>query len=147
MKIDIGGGAVPAEGHLNLDPVHGVGDFQRKIEHGIPVDDESCEAVRASHVLEHVLAGSDRLLVMNEVWRVLQRGGEFEIIVPVLRTEAGLVSWEAIADPTHISYWCKESFYYFTGALTAQADYGMSMWELVSYAEEGAIASCVLRKP
>lgn len=130
MKIDIGGGTIPAEDHINLDPVHGDGEFKRRIQDGIPVDDGTLDAARASHVMEHIPAGSgdgERIWVMNEVWRALKPGGTFEIIVP-----GHYGTWHPIADPTHVSFWVLESFHYFDGLFAANAAYGIKLWVTVT---------------
>jgi predicted SAM-dependent methyltransferase len=150
MKIDIGGGVLSPAGYINMDPVHGVGEWKRRAQDGLwPVGSEPAEAVRASHVMEHIPAGAERIFVMNEAYRVLITGGTFEIEVPILRTMEGFVSWEAIADPTHVSYWCHESFLYFVRntAYAAHADYGLSYWDMGSYEEIGNIARVELIKP
>lgn len=136
MKIDIGGGTIPAPGFMNLDPVHGRGDLKRRIQDGIPVRDGELEAARASHVMEHIHAGyavGERIWVMNEVWRALRPGGTFEIIVPGAHAN----TWHAYADPTHVSFWWPESFHYFDGLFAANADYGIHLWETVSLTTEG----------
>ena len=129
MKIEIGGGLIPLpKGTKNLDPAHGKGKFRRKAEDiPWPVEDSSVDEVRASHVMEHIAAGHDRIAVMNEVHRILKPTGTFEIYVPFLENPIG-VMWPAIADPTHISYWCKESFDYFDGTALVNADYGIRLW-------------------
>lgn len=133
MNVEIGGGTLPTPGYINLDPVHGTGDFKRYVEEGIPVPDGSVDAVRASHVMEHILAGKDRLYVMNEVHRVLRPGGEFEIIVPTIPQGVGGIGWQAFADPTHVSFWVyPESFHYFDGVFAANADYGIKQWQTKS---------------
>lgn len=124
--IDIGGGTIPAPGHINLDPVHGQGVWKRRVEDGIPAADKSVDAVRASHVMEHVCAGEDRIFVFNEVHRVLRSSGVFHVIVPrVMPTN----TWHAFADPTHVSFWVIESFHYFDGTFGAHADYGILPWK------------------
>lgn len=139
MKVDLGGGLTPEDGYISLDPRHGRGDWRRRIQDGIPVPDGVLEAVRASHVLEHVPAGQERIDLFNEVWRALEPGGTFEIFVPIVgfTTPDGmghlLPSWRAWADPTHVSYWwAPESFIYFTKAV-ANADYGISYWETLAW--------------
>lgn len=148
MKIDIGGGTAPAEGFVNLDPAHGEREWKfalgEELISGvghryflrIPVEDGTVDAVRASHVLEHVPAGAARLWFFNEVHRVLKPGGTFQVIVPMLTG-----TWHAIADPTHVSFWVPESFGYFDGSLAAHADYGIRPWtthdQFVSQGWEG----------
>jgi predicted SAM-dependent methyltransferase len=132
MKIDIGGGHSPQAGYTNLDPVHGQGGWKRVAQEiPWPAQDNSVDGLRASHVMEHIPAGQPRIDVMNEAWRVLRIGHDFEVIVPLFP------NWQAMADPTHVSYWVEQSFAYFDGRLVAQADYGMKMWKTVSFTVEG----------
>lgn len=126
MKIEIGGGTLVGPGWVNLDPTHGTGpDWTRFAqETPWPTEDNSVEAIRASHVMEHVPAGQPRIDVLNEAHRVLRPGGVFEIIVP----DCLAGTWHAWADPTHVSFWCLESFHYIDGHFAANADYGLKMW-------------------
>ena len=135
MKIDIGAGNITEDGWTKLDPVHGQGEWKRKAEETPwPIGDNEVKELRASHVMEHIHAGQDRIKVMNEAYRVLQPGGTFEIIVPLIvaRNAGEQLGWWAIADPTHVSYWVEESFHYFDGHFAANADYGIKIWETVS---------------
>lgn len=133
MKVDIGGGLKVAPGHVNLDPVHGLGKWRRAAqETPWPAPDGLCEAVRASHVLEHVPAGEPRILVFNEAWRVLRPGGRFDVIVPAAVNAEGDCLWPAFADPTHTSWWVEQSFGYFDGSLAADADYGIRRWQTLA---------------
>lgn len=146
MRLDIGGGAAPASGHVNLDPVHGLGDFRRRVQDGVPLPDAIVEAARCSHLMEHIPA-SDRIAVLNEVWRVLVPGGTFEVIVPLFSAD----SYGWLADPTHVSWWCEQSFWYFTGRMAPAADYGIRLWDMVEWTtvtcEWGTEGRALLRKP
>lgn len=132
IKLEIGGGTIPKAGYTNLDPVHGKGVWQRYAQDlPWPAKDNSIQAGRASHVMEHLPAGADRINVMNEMHRVLVPGGTFEIIVPLIMVRNEMVQgWWAWADPTHCSQWVyPESFLYFCdGAFRANADYGIRYW-------------------
>jgi SAM-dependent methyltransferase len=130
-NIEIGGGSIAKAGWFNLDPVHGSPGWQRCAQHvPWPADDSTIGQVYASHVMEHIPSGIDRINVFNEAHRVLAPGGTFEIIVA---REAGQeLNWPAIADPTHVSYWVTESFHYFDGLFAANADYGIRLWETVT---------------
>lgn len=126
MKIDIGGGLKPLSGSVNLDPVHGAGKWRRSAQDAPwPASDDSVESIHASHVLEHIPAGEPRLTVLNEAWRVLRPGGTLTIIVPHFGT------WQAHADPTHLSFWVPESFAYLDGTMHYDADYGIKPWSTV----------------
>jgi hypothetical protein len=137
MRIDLGGGKKPSDGCINMDMTSGEGIWRRRLQDGIPAGDRTVEYVHASHVLEHVPAGADRIGVFNEVWRVLADDGQFEVKVPLLINDAGLPEWRAIADPTHVSFWCRESFGYFDGAVPYDADYGIKPWRTMLYETRG----------
>ena len=148
MKVDIGGGRSPQPGHVNLDPIHGQGDWKRPVQDGIPAADGTVDAVFASHVMEHIPAGQERIDVCNEIWRVLKPGGTFEIRVPLLVTPDGKTHWEAVADPTHVSFWTMQSFQYLSGDLSADADYGLERWRLErTSVRDGWEGQAVLTKP
>lgn len=124
MNLEIGGGHLVQPGWTNLDPVNGEGDWRRQAQDvPWPAGDGTVQAIRASHVMEHIPAGQPRIDVMNEAHRVLAPGGVFEIIVPLL-----VGTWHAVADPTHVSYWVKESFHYFDGLFLPNATYGIKFW-------------------
>lgn len=139
--IEIGGGTLAAGGAVNLDSRHGTGPWRREAQDTPwPTEDSSIDHIRASHVLEHIPAGEARIKIFNEAWRVLRPGGIFEVVLPLIITESGLPTWHAIADPTHVSYWCRESFYYFdegaspgVAVFAANADYGIKLWREVHW--------------
>jgi len=60
-----------------------VGDVVR----GLPVADQSCDGVYASHVLEH-LSRTDFEKAMRETFRILKPGGIARVVVPDLAAEA-----------------------------------------------------------
>lgn len=125
MNIEIGGGHLVQPGWINLDCWNGQGPWKRLAQDvPWPTADNSVGAIRASHVMEHIPSGQARIDVMNEAHRVLRPRGVFEIIVPFM-----VGTWHAIADPTHVSFWCRESFHYFDGLFAANADYGIRLWE------------------
>lgn len=134
MNIELGGGHLTAAGWVNLDPVHGIGEWQRPAQAvPWPTGDGTVDGMRASHVMEHIPAGAERLAVMNEAHRVLRPGAVFEVRVP----NALSGTWHAFADPTHVSFWCLESFHYFDGSFTANADYGMKPWSSLELRIQG----------
>lgn len=133
INLEIGGGTLAPAGWENLDPVHGTPGWLMKAQRTPwPVLDGTVAAIVASHVLEHIPAGEDRIAVMNEAHRVLRPGGVFEIRVP-----NAAVGWHAYADPTHVSFWIVESFHYFDGTKAAHADYGIRPWTTLELAVQG----------
>lgn len=133
-SIEIGGGRLTQPGWINLDPVHGEGEWQRPAQVvPWPTGDHTVDAIRASHVMEHIPAGEPRLAVMNEAHRVLRPGGVFEIRVPNCLSG----TWHAYADPTHVSFWCEASFHYFDGTKAANADYGLKPWKTLELRIQG----------
>jgi len=70
-----------------------------------PWRDSSVDEIFAFDIIEHL---PDKTHTMNEAWRVLKPGGLIRIEVP---TTDGRGAWQ---DPTHVSYWNRNSFFYFT---------------------------------
>ena len=107
-RLDLGCGPNKKEGYTGIDvyPYPCV-DVVRDVDrHGLPFDDDSVDGVRACHFLEHC---NDLMFVMNEICRVLKPGGRLEVVVPVVEAGTG-----AFRDPTHVRYFNKDSFLYFT---------------------------------
>ena len=65
--------------------------------------DSSVDHIRAFDFIEHVW---DKIHTMNEIHRVLKPGGTVEIVVPTTDGRG------AFQDPTHVSYWNRNSFFY-----------------------------------
>lgn len=133
--LEVGGGNAVQFGWGNLDPVHGEGEFKRSAQDTPwPLEDNSVDRIVASHVMEHIPAGQDRINVMNEMHRVLKPSGRLLVMVPILGDGSiGKFFYTAVADPTHISFWLHESFEYFTGEAWAGADYGIKKWQELSW--------------
>ena len=109
MKIDIGGGLFPREGYTTIDQEDG--DITCDLNSGIPLPDNSVGVINASHVIEHL---KDPIKTMKEIHRVLAHGGWAFIEVP---STDGRGAWQ---DPTHVSYWNENSFWYYTKKSHAQ---------------------------
>ena len=109
MKIDLGGSLFPRPGYVTIDQYDA--DIVCDLNDGIPLDDNSVGVVNASHILEHL---RDPIKSMREIHRVLCDGGWAFIEVP---STDGRGAWQ---DPTHVSYWNENSFWYYTRADKAQ---------------------------
>lgn len=134
MNIEIGGGTLVPAGWTNLDSRNGDGPWRREAQDvPWPTGDGTVDAMRASHVMEHIPAGQTRIDVMNEAHRVLKPGAVFEIRVP----NALSGTWHAFADPTHVSFWCLASFHYFDLSFAANADYGILPWSTLELLVQG----------
>lgn len=73
--------------------------------------DNSVGIIRAADALEHL---RDKQHVMSEIHRVLAPGGFLLSYTP------SALGQGAFQDPTHVSYWVKNSFYYYTKSQYAQ---------------------------
>ena len=83
----------------------------------IPLSNDVADRVVAFDFMEHipfcVWTDSGRRLtpvisLVNEIWRILKHGGEFEMRSPAYPMV------EAFRDPTHVSFWTLETMRYFT---------------------------------
>lgn len=80
MKINIGAGSFPLDGYVNLD--RKTGDEAFPLTHqGEIVPDESCDEIRASHVLEHFKSAQIQDVVSHWASK-LKQGGVLKIAVP-----------------------------------------------------------------
>lgn len=102
-KIDLGGGFNSPAGYKSIDLANA--DVIADISKGIPLPDNSVGVVRAHDVLEHL---PDKQFIMAEIYRVLADGGFLLVSVPSTDGRG------AFQDPTHISYWNENSFWYWT---------------------------------
>jgi len=102
-KIDIGGGLYPRPGYESVDITNG--DITADLNKKWPFKDEEIGVINASHVIEHLV---DKHHTMSEIHRVLADGAWAFIEVP---STDGRGAWQ---DPTHVSYWNQNSFWYYT---------------------------------
>jgi hypothetical protein len=118
--FDLGAAHNPTPGFESID-LDGA-DINCDIRFGLPVEDNSVGCIRAYDFLEHIghctdstcIHGADGVSprccvgVMNEFYRVLAPGGWI-----VSRTPSS-DGRGAFQDPTHVSYWNPNSFWYYT---------------------------------
>lgn len=109
MKLNLGCGDKKLIGYVNVDINPDVNpDVLFDIANdGLSwVDDESVDEVRAYDFLEHIPLGRT-IFVIEEIYRVLKVGGKFEHHTPSTDGRG------AFQDPTHLSFWNINSWYYF----------------------------------
>jgi glycosyltransferase involved in cell wall biosynthesis len=105
MKLNLGCCDAAIAGFVNVDIVAGPGvDQVADLATPWPWYDNSVEYVRAWDIIEHL---PDKIMTMNEIYRVLMPGGRAEIAVP---TTDGTGAFQ---DPTHVSFWNRRSFLYY----------------------------------
>jgi len=102
-KIDLCGAFSKPEGFISIDLQDA--DITADLNNGIPLPDNSCGVVRAYDALEHL---ENKQLVMKEIHRVLAPGGMLLSMTP---STDGRGAWQ---DPTHVSFWNENSFWYWT---------------------------------
>lgn len=104
MKLNLGCCDRHDIGFVNVDrcpPADVIADLSQ----AWPWPDDSVSYIRAHDLIEHL---PNKQHTMNEAWRVLRDGGVFDIIVPTTDGRG------ADQDPTHCSYWNRNSFFYYT---------------------------------
>jgi SAM-dependent methyltransferase len=113
---DLGGATGCPEGFLSIDLRDA--DLICDVRRGLPLPDNSVGCVRAFDFLEHVptcrdstcdhAAGRCVVGMMNEIYRVLAPGGWLISRTPSTDGRG------AFQDPTHVSFWNPNSFWYYT---------------------------------
>lgn len=111
---DFGGAHDCPTGYLPVDIAGGEGVLRLDVTQGLPWADNSVGAIRAHDFLEHVPIGQV-VPLMNEIHRVLAPGGWLLTHTPSTDGRG------AFQDPTHVSFWNENSWWYYTQA--AQAKY------------------------
>lgn len=102
--VELGGGINPRAGcNINIDLEDG--NVTADLNNGIPLPDNSVGVINASHILEHL---HDKHKIMAEIYRVLADDGWVFIQVPSTDGRG------AFQDPTHVSYWNENCFWYYT---------------------------------
>jgi hypothetical protein len=105
VKLNLGCCDAPVPGFVNVDAVAGAGvDQVADLRQTWPWADGSISYIRAWDIIEHL---PDKILTMNEMYRVLEPGGSTEISVPTTDGSG------AFQDPTHVSFWNRRSFLYY----------------------------------
>lgn len=126
LKLDLGCGQSPKDGFEGVDWVNlsTVKYVQNLWKFPWQFDDNSCEELHASHVVEHIPSAwvspdgkykivpddpGDKLLFFaffDECYRILAPNGRMTVIVPAGRSN------RAFQDPTHERFLVEETFYY-----------------------------------
>jgi len=108
IKIDLGCGHKKPKGYIGVDIVQVDGvDIVHDCNKDLPFEDNYADLIRAWDFIEHI-EGKNVIHLMNEIWRVLKPSGEFYF--KVLDAEKGQGAFQ---DPTHRSFWVKNSFKYY----------------------------------
>jgi O-antigen biosynthesis protein len=108
-KIDLCGGHSKPEGYESIDLENS--DIIANLNTKWPFEDGSVGLFRAHDALEHLV---NPIFVMKEAWRCLSPNGWFLTQTPSTDGRG------AFQDPTHVSFWNSNSFWYYTRAEQAK---------------------------
>lgn len=124
-RLDIGCGGNKQKGFIGIDKreLPGVDIVHDLESFPWPVPDNSCEIAIASHFIEHVKPWL-MLDLMNEVWRVLEVGGDFCIAVPYAGSRG---YWQ---DPTHVNGCNEVTWQYFDPEYPLYGIYNPKPWKI-----------------
>lgn len=107
-RLNLGCGYDHQEGYVNIDVREEVKpDLVCDIAEVIPLEDNSVDEVRAFHILEHIPIGKT-IQAVTEIWRILKPEGKFISVTPSTEGRG------AFQDPTHVSFWNKNSWMYYS---------------------------------
>jgi predicted SAM-dependent methyltransferase len=104
MRLNLGCSDRHIAGCVNVDRVQPA-DVVADLSEIWPWEDSSVDSIVAHDIIEHL---PDKIRTMNEAYRVLKHGGQLDILVPTTDGPG------AFQDPTHVSYWHRNSFWYYT---------------------------------
>jgi O-antigen biosynthesis protein len=108
LTLDLGAAHGHPAGYIGVDrfPVEGV-DIVAELPNPLPLADSSVGVIRAVDFLEHV---ADKVALINEIYRLLAPGGMLLSQTPSTDGRG------AFQDPTHVSFYNENSFWYYTEA-------------------------------
>jgi O-antigen biosynthesis protein len=104
LALDLGGAYNSPDGYISVD-IQGDVDMKCDISEGLPYPDNSVGVIRAVDFLEHI---PNQVALINECYRVLAHGGMMLTLTPSTDGRG------AFQDPTHVSFWNENSFWYYT---------------------------------
>jgi SAM-dependent methyltransferase len=109
LCVDLGGRFNCPFGFKSVDRMYA--NFCADLNGPYPFDDCSVGIVRAFDFLEHV---ADKMHSLWEIYRILKPGGFLVSMTPSTIGPDGLAGMGSDQDPTHVSYWNRNSFWYVT---------------------------------
>ena len=104
-RVDLGCGKWKPEGYIGVDiSPSSKADIIADLTRRFPFPASTVDVVRAHDTIEHL---PDRIHTMNEIWRVCKDGALVDLKVPSTDGRG------AFQDPTHVSFWNRNSFMYY----------------------------------
>lgn len=126
-RIDLGCGGNKQKGFIGVDKrdLPGV-DIVMNLEEfpWLPIPDSSCELVVCSHFIEHLKPWLT-IDFMNEVWRILEVGGDFALSLPYAGSRG---FWQ---DPTHCNGLNEVTWQYFDPEYPLYGIYKPKPWKIL----------------
>lgn len=125
MKLNLGCGKQMMEGWINVD-MHFNDEVQPDVTCDLRIFPWSFESGEYSHIrCDNLVEHIDKCYFVDfirECWRVLAVGGQLWIRVP------DVINWPvgAFKDPTHVNYFCKQTFDYMNRNHHTWKNYGKS---------------------
>lgn len=104
VRLNLGCSDNHVKGWVNVD-IAPPADKLADLSDAWPWETSSVDEIRAHDILEHL---PDITHTMNEAWRVLKRGGRMDVFIPTTDGRG------AFQDPTHRTFWNRNTFLYFT---------------------------------
>lgn len=106
LAIDLGSAHNKPDGYIGIDMRKEDGvDVVCDVSDGLPFEDSSVGVIRAVDFIEHI---SDGVALFNEFYRVLAPGAFLLTHTPSSDGRG------AFQDPTHVSFYNENSFWYYT---------------------------------
>jgi len=114
---------IKGKNNVGLDIIDYGQEIVWDIKDGIPLPDNSCEYIIASHFMEH-FRKEDFIKIMNECWRILKPDGELYIIVP--HRDRGASAW-----PVHLLEPSEDTFKFFDQTDETAREHRIKGWKII----------------
>ncbi|WP_444885424.1 class I SAM-dependent methyltransferase [Microbulbifer sp. PSTR4-B] len=123
VGLDFGCGPAPLLARILEEQGHKVELFDRYYFPERRVQEKSYDFIVATEVVEHLSAPGDEL---SALWTRLRVGGVLALMTKLVISRERFASWHYIRDPTHISFFCVETFQWLSRKLGAELHFADS---------------------
>jgi SAM-dependent methyltransferase len=131
VNVNLGSGEKPAD-YIGIDKqCHENVDLCYNLDEGIPLPAESIDKIRAVNILQF-LKNENRVQIMEEVARVLKKGGVFEAEAPATEGREAFM-------PCYKSFWNEVVFKYFADGEEAKFEVVESSTEIDDDSKSAAV--------
>lgn len=118
--LDFGSGTGPTLSRMLEEAGHTVDIYDYYFANNISVFDKRYDFITTTEVVEHL---KDPHMELNRLWDCVKDGGRLGIMTKLVLNYDAFTRWHYKTDPTHISFYSRETFTWLAGVWGAGVDF------------------------